>query len=275
MTQLSPVIRVAAEEWVPYTKLFYDNGTQDIAGPMKHFLVEFCRMLGVRYEVVRPPDGLWGKPLENGSYSGMMGLLMTGQADFALGPFVYSWWREALADLTTPFYYIQYHVLSPRPVVPSDPAGIVKTFSFQVWLLVAACLAVVGVAMMGMMWVANKFQWNTRVAPAWWAAEWSFQGAVQQSTPWLPGNASGRVLVTVWLLSALVIATTYKGNITAMLTLPKTDVPIDSIADLAYQDRLPWKLEFGGIDKIMMVKICALSTKKKKLALSFLEQSWG
>ncbi|MPC24164.1 Glutamate receptor [Portunus trituberculatus] len=182
----------------------------------------------------------------------MMGQLMTGQADFALGPFVTSRWREAVADLTASFYYINYHVITPRPVVPSDPAGIVKTFSLQVWLSVAASLAVVGVAMMGMMWVGNKFQWNTKVVPA-----------------------CGRVLVAVWLLSALVITTTYKGNITAMLTLPKTNVPIDSIADLANQDRLPWKLEFGGIDKLMMESEDKATQKVGREVSGFIPSCWS
>ncbi|XP_045118448.1 ionotropic receptor 93a-like [Portunus trituberculatus] len=144
-----------------------------------------------------------------------------------------------------------------------------------VWLSVAASLAVVGVAMMGMMWVGNKFQWNTKVVPAWWAAEWSIQGVVQQSTSWLPGNASGRVLVAVWLLSALVITTTYKGNITAMLTLPKTNVPIDSIADLANQDRLPWKLEFGGIDKLMMESEDKATQKVGREVSGFIPSCWS
>ena len=30
------------------------------------------------YVLLRPRDGLWGAPLSNGSYSGMMGMLLTG-----------------------------------------------------------------------------------------------------------------------------------------------------------------------------------------------------
>ena len=54
------------------------------------------------------------------------------EADFALGPFTSSRWREDVADLSAPFYYDAYSVFSPRPVAGSDPTGIVKTFSLQV-----------------------------------------------------------------------------------------------------------------------------------------------
>ena len=75
------------------------------------------------------------------------------------------------------------------------------------------------------------------------------------ATWWLPENASGRVMVTVWFLSSLVIASVYRGNITAMLTLPKIAVPIDSVTDLTNQNRLPWKLEHGGLKDILRVSV--------------------
>ena len=91
----------------------------------------------------------------------------------------------------------------------------------------------------------------------------------QTASSWLPVNTSSRVLVVMWLLSALVIASIYKGNITAMLTLPKINIPIDSIADLAAQDDLPWKLEYGGIDKLMMVKVSLMDPSASYVWLLF------
>ncbi|XP_063840060.1 glutamate receptor-like [Scylla paramamosain] len=252
MTQLSPVIRVAAEEWVPYTTLLHHNGTLDVKGPMKYFLDEFSRVLGASYEILRPSDGMWGIMLPNGSYNGMVGMLLREEADFALGPFFIGESREKVADFTATFYYDSYYIVSQRPVASSDPTGIIKTFQPQVWLLVAVCMAVVGVVMMGMIWLTERLQGSGGTSRVSWAAMWSVQGLFQEPTSWLPGNASGRLMVTVWVLSALVIASVYRGNITAMLTLPKIEVPIDSINDLTNQNRLPWKLEHGGLENFLL-----------------------
>ncbi|XP_045118453.1 glutamate receptor-like [Portunus trituberculatus] len=205
---------------------------------MKYFLDEFCRVLEVSYEILRPSDRMWGIMLPNGTYNGMVGMLLREEVDFALGPFFLSDSREKVADFTASFYYDSYYIVSQRPIASSDPSGIIKTFHPQVWLLVAVCMAVVGVVMMAMMWLTERLPGNgdRLVCP----------------TSWLPENASGRLMVTVWVLSSLVIASVYRGNVTAMLTLPKIAVPIDSITDLTKQNRLPWKLEHGGLENFLL-----------------------
>ncbi|KAK8404109.1 hypothetical protein O3P69_000282 [Scylla paramamosain] len=174
------------------------------------------------------------------------------EVDFALGPFFLNDEREEVADFTATFYYDSYYIVSQRPVASSDPAGIIKTFQPQVWLLVAVCMAVVGVVMMGMMWLTERLQGSGSPSRVSWAVMWSVKGLLQEPTSWLPGNASGRLMVAVWVLSALVIASVYQGNITAMLTLPKIKGLIDTVTDLINQNRLPWKLEHGGLKDILL-----------------------
>lgn len=62
---------------------------------------------------------------------------------------------------------------------------------------------------------------------------------------WLPRQDGGRVLVATWLLASLVFMSSYSGILTAMITLPRVTIPIDSLADLVAQDELPWKVEGG------------------------------
>lgn len=63
----------------------------------------------------------------------------------------------------------------------------------------------------------------------------------------MPQHDAGRVLVTTWLLAALVFMSSYGGILTAMLTVPRVIIPIDSLADLVAQDDLPWRLESGAM----------------------------
>lgn len=63
---------------------------------------------------------------------------------------------------------------------------------------------------------------------------------------WLPRRDEGRLLVTTWLLASLVFMSSYSGILTAMLTVPRVTIPIDSIADLVRQSQLPWRFEGGS-----------------------------
>lgn len=62
--------------------------------------------------------------------------------------------------------------------------------------------------------------------------------------------------MTTWLLASLVFMSSYSGILTAMLTLPRVTIPIDSLEDLVAQDDLPWRLEAGSMaTKFLEVKI--------------------
>ena len=63
----------------------------------------------------------------------------------------------------------------------------------------------------------------------------------------MPPHDAGRVLVTTWLLASLVFMSSYSGILTAMLTVPRVTIPIDSLEDLVAQKDLPWRLEAGSM----------------------------
>ncbi|XP_042239273.1 uncharacterized protein LOC121878749, partial [Homarus americanus] len=64
---------------------------------------------------------------------------------------------------------------------------------------------------------------------------------------WMPKKDGGRLIVTTWLLASLVFMSSYGGILTAMLTVPRVTIPIDSLADLVSQSDLPWRLEAGSM----------------------------
>ena len=63
---------------------------------------------------------------------------------------------------------------------------------------------------------------------------------------WLPKLMGPQVLIISWVLCTIVFTTSYSGILTAMLTIPKITIPVDSLEDLVNQDKIPWKLEVGS-----------------------------
>lgn len=66
------------------------------------------------------------------------------------------------------------------------------------------------------------------------------------ATEWLPRTDGSRMLVVTWLLASLVFMSSYSGILTAMLTVPRVTIPIDSLQDLVTQTKMPWRLESGS-----------------------------
>ena len=55
-----------------------------------------------------------------------------------------------------------------------------------------------------------------------------------------------QILLATWLLTTFVIMKSYEGNLTAMMTVPKIVIPIDSVQDLIHQDEVPWRIISGS-----------------------------
>lgn len=70
---------------------------------------------------------------------------------------------------------------------------------------------------------------------------------ILQGSEHLPDADGGRVVVTTWLLASLVFMSSYSGILTAMITVPRVTVPIDSVEDLVDQRDIPWRIEAGSM----------------------------
>ncbi|XP_066984755.1 probable glutamate receptor [Macrobrachium rosenbergii] len=246
MAHQKPHLKIAAEEWVPYTNLiFKDNNTFSIGGPMGQFLDIFSAMMGFSYEILRPEGALWSARLPNGSFIGMVGMLEREEVEFALGPFFATDEREAVCDFTVPVYGDYYAIFMIRPKLSNDISGFVKPFTPLVWSLILLSIFSVAVAMSFLVWAESRCfeeRENDIVSKA---SKFAIQSLSQKGSTWLPKFDGGKVIVITWLLASFVFMSCYSGILTAMLSVPKVVIPINSLADLLKQSALPWKIEAG------------------------------
>ena len=57
-----------------------------------------------RTEFVQPTDHAWGSLLPNNSWSGMMGMVVRGEADVAISAFTMTKGRLAAIDFMSPYW---------------------------------------------------------------------------------------------------------------------------------------------------------------------------
>ncbi|XP_069995904.1 probable glutamate receptor [Penaeus vannamei] len=242
------LLRIAAGEWVPWTKIVVlDNGTVTIQGPMDNLLRILADKMNFDYELVQPEDRVWGVAKADGNWTGMLGMLQREEVEMAVGPFAVSRARETVCDFSEPVYSENMAVLMVRPSLQSDLAGFLMPFTPMVWLLTLAATLSVCLAFYSVVKCEANLFGLSRAKPWGEAVMWVIKALTQESTTGLPATDGARVVVATWLLASLVFMSSYSGILTAMLTVPRVTIPIDSVEDLVSQGDLPWRLEAGSM----------------------------
>ncbi|XP_066976900.1 glutamate receptor-like [Macrobrachium rosenbergii] len=177
----------------------------------------------------------------------MMGMVDRDEVEFALGPFAVTYEREVAIDFSMAVDSDTQKIVMVRPGLENDMGGFLKPFTSQVWLLLLLSVICSVAALVFLVWAEGKiFGTNPKYIGS-KASMWVLQTLTQENTEWLPEGDGGRVVITTWLFASLIFMSSYSGILTAMLTIPKVTIPIDSLSDLVSQTKLPWRLEAGAM----------------------------
>ncbi|XP_063870876.1 glutamate receptor ionotropic, kainate 4-like isoform X4 [Scylla paramamosain] len=65
---------------------------------------------------------------------------------------------------------------------------------------------------------------------------WTWSTLVAHSVPWQPVRGLVRCVTAMWLLAAFILGNVYRSNLKAMLTIPRINIPFDSVDELADSD---------------------------------------
>ncbi|ROT72930.1 Variant Ionotropic Glutamate Receptor [Penaeus vannamei] len=175
--------------------------------------------------------------------------------------------RNAAVDFSEPLYMDTQVISYKRPVLEADIAGFIKPYDTLMWILLAASMLVVLVAIFGVHVKENSllFRRNNEVIKetpkldserkdpqqqkwesVWYSFQWTIGSTLAQSIPWVPRGSAVRVIAGLWLFSALIIASVYRSNLKAMLILPKLRLPFDSMEELVETD-IPCNVPKGSM----------------------------
>ncbi|KAK3888302.1 hypothetical protein Pcinc_007630 [Petrolisthes cinctipes] len=231
-------------------------------------LKEASKMLNFSYILREPSDGLWGYLLDNGSWTGTVGTVQRGEADFSL--MLSITWERTYAVQFTRAYYVEpmtFVVRKPGPL-PQWQAPI-KPFSWKVWIAV-----LISVVMSGpILWLVlhltphnynhnhnyNRPQPTNNTTVANNKEEYvkeeqeksegeksegrqlSFGTMVLYMTapifsepvPLFPRSSSGRVLCGLWWVFCILTTTLYRGSLISRLTIPSLSPTLNTLEQLA------------------------------------------
>ncbi|KAI0233279.1 Glutamate receptor ionotropic, kainate 2 [Lamellibrachia satsuma] len=196
-----------------------EHGQAAWSGICIEILEALATSLNFTYRLVLPPDRKWGSPEADGSWNGMVGMVQRGEVDWALGKFTITNIRDTVVDYTAPFWHESAQIVMKKP--SNDALFLyLGPFRHDVWLCLLASVPI-----------------TTAVTAVTFYVESSW---------WTPRLDATRIMVGFWWFFAIVVATTYTGNLIAALAVPKTIYPVQSLNDLVEQSTYTYGCTAGA-----------------------------
>ena len=189
-------------------------------------LEAMSRQLGFHLRYYRSPDGNWGQ-LVNGTWVGMVGEVVAGRAQLAVGGISMTPLRASVATFCRPLTLTYLEIIS-RPVplpLRSDFTGLLAP---PVWALIAVSLMTVTAVLLAPRLLADRPP--ALLPPLVRQLEDCYRVLVAQEAYF--ARSAGSMLLAVWLLSSIVHRTALTSNMISALSAPAGTWSPESFSDL-------------------------------------------
>ncbi|KAM4827927.1 glutamate receptor ionotropic, kainate 4 isoform 1-T1 [Thomomys bottae] len=235
------------------------EGNDRYEGFCMDMLKELAEILRFNYKIRLVGDGLYGVPEANGTWTGMVGELISRKADLAVAGLTITAEREKVIDFSKPFMTLGISILY-RVHMGRRPGyfSFLDPFSPGVWLfmllayLAVSCVLFLVARLTPYEWYSphpcaqgrcNLLVNQYSLGNSLW---FPVGGFMQQGSTIAPRALSTRCVSGVWWAFTLIIISSYTANLAAFLTVQRMDVPIESVDDLADQTAIEYGTIHGG-----------------------------
>lgn len=224
------------------------NGQLVFDGTNVRIFKESSSIFNFTYEIYSDEAAAsYGQLLENGSWTGMIGAVYSGEYDIViyLGPSLL-WYP--MFDFVGVLSGAGIKFLTTKPISELKWQAFLHPFRLSLWLTLLVVFLVVLVLVLTLMkWTSFKIQdegGNLRILLL--SAFLTFQIAMEQNSR-IPEGV--RMVCGSWVLFSIIIGTAYKSQVMSSLTFPFTEQPPSTYQELAsHKDYKSYLNNIGGLE---------------------------
>nr|XP_053636402.1 probable glutamate receptor [Cherax quadricarinatus] len=206
------------------------------------------------YSFVQPPDTVWGVRLDNGSWTGMMGMVVREEVSIGAGPFMVDRWRAEVVDFTVPMVIDYWRILGVRGVPEVDPWGFLFPLAPLVWATILVMLVVLAAAVF-LMYSCGSLKSDDH--NYWLQVSFGYVRILLQQDMTLPIIwLWERVVLMVWMMVTLVLTRSYSGNLMALLAVRHIPQPYQTLRDVMDDPsvKLIWQKDSASVPYLKTAK---------------------
>ncbi|XP_057377911.1 glutamate receptor ionotropic, delta-2-like isoform X2 [Daphnia carinata] len=225
-------LRVASVEILPFVE-FVRNENGDITEG-RGFSFEILNALMKTYNfsitIKVPKDEAYGGLLPNGTWNGMIAMILNNESDVGIGSFSVTHARHQVVDFTVAYYEESSGIMIPAPIRGKQLSTFIKPFQLQVWMILMGILVVLPFVM----WIQSKLLTKVqRTKRRKKQLAFVYGVLLTQSGQKIPEKEhSLRLLAMIWFLCALVFIHAYIGTLVSFLSVPNLKPVIRSLDEL-------------------------------------------
>lgn len=229
-------LKVVSVEGKPFQmRVDKGNGSFYYYGFTYDLLNEFAKQFNFRYEFLDSVDGLYGLPTkDHKDATGMIGMVMRGEADIAVGGFTITADRRKVIDFLYPYQEDGIGIIMRK--VDNEANKMFRVFSpldTDSWLAtgVAAFVAALVLSIIVKLSPFSKGL-NNKVSASFWLVLSAF---LQQGEEKSSKSAPARLVIGFWWVFTIIVMSLYTANLAAFLTVSMAKAPIKNLEELAAQ----------------------------------------
>ncbi|XP_045124016.1 glutamate receptor ionotropic, delta-2-like [Portunus trituberculatus] len=201
------------------------------SGYVDNIVRHFAKALNFTPLYALSPERTFGTRLSDGSWTGLIGMVVRQEADFAPGPFIISPVRREAVDHSTILRNGNLRILSGLSRLTIDPWGFLLPLTPLVWAVTLA-------ALLGVLFVLQLFPSclpdRSLLRGGWSANTFSpVRVLLQQDVVW-PAQwwLWERLVLGLWMLTTLVLTKSYSGNLMSLLAVKYLPQPFQTLRDI-------------------------------------------
>ncbi|XP_045491721.1 glutamate receptor ionotropic, kainate glr-3 [Colias croceus] len=259
------VLKVVYLEHVPSVTVMKTNETNKVSGVEVEILNTLSQKMNFKpklYQAINAELHKWGEKQANGSFSGLLGEIVNGKADLALGNLQYTPYHLDLTDLSIPYTSQCWTFLTPEALTDNSWKTLILPFKLYMWVAVLLVLLVTGSIFYGLAYYyldlldykelsrnSDKKENLSDAKPVGLylfgeitnSILYTYGMLLVVSLPKLPTGWSIRLLTGWYWLYCILLVVSYRASMTAILANPAPRVTIDTLKELVDS-----KLTCGG-----------------------------
>ncbi|GFS90773.1 lig_chan-Glu_bd domain-containing protein, partial [Nephila pilipes] len=200
------------------------DGMPNIYGIEAELIKSITTKLNVEYEIVTPDDEQYGIELEDGNWTGIIGMLHRGEADIGIANLGIYEDRYRTVDYTSPYLMEGLHFCLLKSVYRDELFVFFHLFDFSTWMYLLGSLFITAVVILI---ILKERETLSSVIL------YLFGNLLSQTLVFHKRIYNWKIIFTSWLLFAFVMSSAYSGALLSFLTLPSEAKTVETFLELA------------------------------------------